>query len=327
MTTHGGGCMRRREFIAGLILSFVPHYSAWAQARPPPRVGILVLDSRDREPFLKALRKGLSELGYVEGKNISLEYRSAGGDPSRLSEVANELVRVPVDIIVTWLTPAATAAKHATPSIPIVMVGAGDPVSTGLIESMGRPGGNLTGIAGGGPELAGKVSELIREFMPEARRVGLLLNGKDPFRIPLRELTEVAAGKAGIALHAASSGADDLEVAIGALVREGVDVVIAQPSLPQQRTVILAMLRRLPVVSFNRNFAEVGAIVSYSSKAESMFVDSARYVDLILKGAKPADLPVQRPKFFELLVNLKSAKTLGITVPSTLLIRADEVIE
>jgi putative tryptophan/tyrosine transport system substrate-binding protein len=322
--------MRRREFIAGLTLLLLPRGSAWSQqAKPLPVIGIIVLSSPNPPAsFLNPLRKGLAELGYVEGKTIRLEYRSAGGDPSRLSEVAEALVRLPVDIIVAWHTPAATAAKHATSSIPIVMVGVGDPLGTGLIESFGRPGSNVTGVAGGGPGLIGKSLELIRELMPEVRNVGLLLNGRDPFKIPLREAAEVEAGKAGVAFHVVTSDTDDdLEAAVGELERKGVDVVFAQPSLPPQRPVRLAMLRRLPVVSANRAYAEAGAIMSYSSKAESMFFESARYVDLILKGAKPADLPVQSARHFELVVNLKSAKTLGIRVPSTLLIRADEVIE
>jgi len=328
--------MRRREFVAllggsvglGILGLGAGEWAARAQAAKLPRVGIIVLGNPDPAPFFKAFREGLSERGYVEGRTVALEIRSADGDVNRLAEAAEELVRLGVDVIVAWQTPAATAAKQATQSIPIVMAAVAAPVGTGLIDSLGRPGGNITGIAGFGAELSGKNLELIRELMPQARRVGVLLNGPDPFSKPLREQVELAAGKVGLALHVVvASRNDDLEGTIAELVREGVDVVLAQPSLPQQRTVRLAMLRRLPVVSANKGFAEAGGIMSYSSKAESMFVECAGYVDRILKGAKPADLPVQGPKVFELVVNLKTANALGVAIPSTILARADEVIE
>ncbi len=325
--------MRRREFMTCLAagtafgLGAGPQL-ARAQAAKLPRIGILVLGNPDPAPFFKAFRDGLALRGYREGDNVGLEIRSAGGDLNRLREAAEELVRLPVDVLVVWQTPAATAAKQATRSIPIVMAAVGDPVGTGLVESLARPGGNITGLAGFGAELSGKNLELIRELMPGPRRIGVLLNGSDPFSKPLREQVEAAAAAIGLPAHfVVASRGDDLEAGVDELARAGVDVILAQPSLPQRRTVGFALMRRLPVVSANRGFVEAGGLMSYSSKADSIFIECATYVDRILKGAKPADLPVQGPKVFELVVNLKTATALGLNVPQTILSRADEVIE
>jgi putative ABC transport system substrate-binding protein len=328
--------MRRREFVAllgasvglGILSLEVGGWGARAQSGKVPRIGVLLLGNPNPEPFLKAFRAGLNERGYMEGRNIALDIRSAEGDMNRLNEAAEEMVRLPVDIVVAWQTLPATAAKRATQSIPIVMAGVGDPVGSGLVESLARPGGNVTGIAGFGAELAGKSLELIRELLPGARRVGVLLNGADPFSKPLREQAELSAGQVGLTIHVVVVERNgDLENSIAELVREGVDAVFAQPSLPQQRTVSLAMAQRLPVVAVNRGFAEAGGIMSYASKGESMFIECAAYVDRILKGAKPGELPVQGPKASELVVNLHAARALGITVPQELLARANEVIE
>jgi putative tryptophan/tyrosine transport system substrate-binding protein len=328
--------MRRREFVAllggsvglGILSLEAGGWVARAQSGKVPRIGVLLLGNPNPEPFLKAFRAGLNERGYMEGRNIALDIRSADGDMNRLNEAADEMVRLPVDILVAWQTLPATAARRATQSIPIVMAGVGDPVGSGLVESLARPGGNVTGIAGFGAELAGKNLELIRELMPQARRVGVLLNGPDPFSKPLREQAELAASKVGVTVHVVvASAGNDIEAMIAELVREGVDVVFAQPSLPQQHTVQLAMRHRLPVVAANRGFTEAGGIMSYASKGESMFMECAAYVDRILKGARPGELPVQGPKASELVVNLNAARALGITVPQELLARANEVIE
>jgi putative ABC transport system substrate-binding protein len=317
--------MRRREFLtlasgaaAGLPLA------AYAQQKIP-RVGVLLVgNSQLMGPYREALRA----LGHVEGKTIQLEIRSAQGQANRLPELAKELVDSKVDVIVASLTPAVTAARHATTEIPIVMAPAGDPVATGLVSSLARPGGNITGVSGTAAELSAKNLELIREFVPGARRVGVVINANDPFSRPFLEQIQEGAKKTGFDVHQVPvRSPDELEGAYAELARERVDAAIMQGSLPIPQQVDLALKYRLPTLSNQINGARAGVMVAYGASVEERGREIAKYVDRILKGAKPAELPVQQPTMYDLAINLKTAKALGVTVSPTLLARANEVIE
>jgi putative ABC transport system substrate-binding protein len=267
-------------------------------------------------------------LGYVEGQSIRYEFRSDHGQASRLPELAAELVRLKVDLIVTWFTPAAQAAKQATREVPIVMALAGDPIGTGLIESLNRPGGNLTGMAGVTAELAGKSVEVIRELLPSAHRVVALANAPDPFSKPFLEHIRLGGAATGTTIDAKMiRGAEQLESVFSEMEKERPDAVIVQPSLPSKRSAELALRYRIPAVSAVRGFVDEGGLMSYAAAEADMYDQAANYVDKILKGAKPADLPVQQPTKFVLIINMRTAKALGLTVSSAFLVRADEVIE
>jgi putative tryptophan/tyrosine transport system substrate-binding protein len=322
--------MRRREFIAvlgGATASWP--LAARAQQQPNiPKIGVLVAGIPDPEPFWRIFREGLRDLGYIEGRNILYEFRSAGGQTNLLGELAADLVRLKVDIIVTWQTPTVRAAKLATREIPIVMADAGDPVGTGLVESLARPGGNITGMAGVTAELAGKSVELIREIIPTARRVAALCNVTDPFAKPFLDHVQLGGRATGTEIKPIMvSSHEEFEAAFPTMVRDHVDVVIVQPSLPTKRAAELALREHLPAVSVPRWFAEEGGLMSYSPKQTDLYRQATVYVDEILRGARPADLPVQQPTKFELIINLKTAKALGLTIPESFLVRADEVIE
>jgi putative tryptophan/tyrosine transport system substrate-binding protein len=317
--------MRRREFIALIAGAAVTsRFAAHAQQRVR-RIGVLLLGGPE---FMGPYRDALRDLGYVEGKNIQLEVRSADGQANRLPAVAAELVRSKVDVIVASLTPAVIAAKNATRDVPIVMAPAGDPVATGLIANLARPGANVTGLSATGAELSSKNLELIREIVPTARRVAVLGNYSDPFTKPYRE--QIQKGAQSMRLDVQSivvRGADELDSAFAAMARERADAVVVQGSLPIERIVALALKHRLPAVSHQKFVAQSGALASYSASIAERGREIAAYVDKILKGAKPADLPVQQPTKFELVINLKTARALGLEIPPTLLARADEVIE
>ena len=248
--------------------------------------------------------------------------------PQLLPELAAELVRLKVDIIVAAQTPAVHAAKQATSEIPIVMATAGDPVGTGLIASLGRPGGNITGNAATTAELGAKTLEAVREMLPAVRRVAVLANASDPFTRSFLEQIEAGGRTLGIQVQSVMvRTADEFETAFSGMIKERADAVIVQPSLPRKAALELAMRHRLPSVSPTRLFPAEGGLMAYSASQHDMYRRAARYVDRILKGAKPADLPVEEPTKFELVINLKTAKALGITIPPALLARADEVIE
>jgi putative ABC transport system substrate-binding protein len=243
--------------------------------------------------------------------------------------LAAELVRLKIDIIVTWFTPTAQAAKQATHEIPIVMAETGDPVGTGLVASLARPGGNVTGIASVTAELAGKSVQLIRDMLPSARRVTALANATDPFSKPFLEQIKLGGEATGTTINAVRiSSSEELETAFASMEKDRPDAVIVQPSLPSKRVAELALKHHVPAVSVPRWFAEEhGGLMSYSAKYVDLFRKAAVYVDKILKGAQPADLPVEQPTHFELIINMKTAKALGIDVPPTLLARADVMIE
>jgi putative ABC transport system substrate-binding protein len=326
--------MRRREFItlvSGAALGGTA--AAWplaahGQQSKVPTIGVLVVGAPGSETFWRLFREGLRELGYVEGRTIRFEFRSDQGQPGRLQELAAELVRLKVDVIVTWFTPAATAAKQATREIPIVMGLVGDPVATGLVESLSRPGGNVTGIAGAGTDLAGKAVQFAREMLPSAHRVTALVNAPDPFSKPFLDQIRLAGTATGTTIDAVMiRNPEELDAAFLALEKGRPDPMIVQPSLPIRRTAQLALKHRIPTVGNIRGFVDEGGLMSYSFSEADTYRRAAAIVDKVLKGAKPADIPVERPTKFELVINLKTAKALGIAVPPALLARADEVIE
>ncbi|MFY9685117.1 MAG: ABC transporter substrate-binding protein, partial [Pseudolabrys sp.] len=297
-----------------------------AQQAKLAKLGVLLVEKR--EPFTRVFSEGLREFGYVDGQNMQIEYRSAEGKLDRLPALAAELVDLKVDIIVASETPAVQAAKRATTGIPIVMAPSGDPVGTGLISSLSRPGGNVTGLSAATAELAGKSLELIREIHPAARRVAALADPANAFTKSFLAQIHASAKVAGLEIQDVMLGAtQDLEPIFTDLANSGVDALIVQPTLPRTSIIALAGKHRLATVSGNRAFADAGGLMSYAGSLADRYRNAAPYVDKILKGAKPADLPVQQPTKFELVINLKTAKALGISVPPAMLTRADEVIE
>jgi putative ABC transport system substrate-binding protein len=318
--------MNRREIVT-LIGGAVAAWPLPARAQQPsiPVVGVLALGNPPVEAFVKGLRDGLLAVGYSEDR-IRLEVQTAGGVADRLPQLANELVRHKVDVIVAYQTPAATAAKQATSNIPIVMAGVGDPIGTGLVASLSRPEGNVTGSTVGAVETAGKLVELIREVMPGAQRFAVLANETDPFTGPFLAENDRVGRNIGLKMEAIIvRPAEPLEAAFQKMTDKRVDAVIIQGSLVRKDAVDLATRHRLPSLSANATVPRSGGLMSYSAGA--FFRETAAYVEKLLKGAKPADLPVSFPTKFDLIVNLQAAKALGLTMPPILLARADEVIE
>jgi len=321
--------IERRKFLATLGAAAAWPLAARAQqAGKLPTVGALVIGNTDPTQFWREFRQGLRDLGYVEGQNIRFQFRSAQGQLSRLPELAAELVGLKVDVIVAWFTPAALAAKQATSEIPIVMAETGDPIGTGLVASLPRPGGNVTGIASVTAELAGKSVQLIRDMLPSARRVTALANATDPFFKPFLEQIQLGGEATGTTINPVMiSSPEEFETAFAAMEKDRPDAIIVQPSLPTKRAAELALQQRLPAFSVPRWFAEQGGLMSYSAIYADLFRKTAVYVDKILKGAQPADLPVEQPTRFQLVINMKTAKALGLTIPAAFLARADELIE
>src|SRR5437763_486405 len=317
--------MNRRAFIALMGGAAAGPLAARAQqGERMRRIGLLLVSGP--EP-LGPFREALADIGYVEGKNIQIEVRSAQGQDTRLPELAAELVRSRVDVIIAVQTPAAHAAKNATRDIPTVGR-AGYPSATGLISNLARPGGNLTGLSATAAEAAAKSLELIAEIKPGARRVGVLGNADDPFIKPFFE--QILRGAPSVRLEVREiivRGSDELNGAFATIAREGADAVVIQGSLPVKPTVDLALKYQLPSLSTQRSAVQAGILISYSASLTERAGVIASYVDQILKGAKPTDLPVQQPTRYELTINLKTARTLGLEVPPTLLVRADEVFE
>jgi putative tryptophan/tyrosine transport system substrate-binding protein len=318
----------RRELIAALGGAVAWPHAARAQQPKMPTIGVLVIGNISPEEFWREFQQGLRDQGYIEGQNIRFEFRSAEGHIDRLPVLAAELVRLKVDVIVTWFTPSAVAAAKATQEIPIVMAETGDPIGTGLVMSLSRPGGNVTGIASVTAELAGKSVQLIRDMLPSARRVTALANGTDPFSKPFLEQIQLGGEATGTAIKPIRiSNNEEFESAFAAMERDRPDAIIVQPSLPSKRAAQLALQHRVPAVSVPPWFVNEGGLMSYSAIYADLFRMATVYVDKILKGAQPADLPIEQPTRFQLVINMKTAKALGITVPPTLLSRADEVIE
>jgi len=307
-----------------------------AQTQQPtkvPRIGYLGAASPSAtSERIEAFRRGLRELGYVEGKNIVIERRSAEGKSDRLPALAVELVRLKVDVIVTGGSAATRPAKEATSTIPIVMAPDSDPVGNGFVASLARPGGNITGLATLAPELSGKRLELLKEVVPRLSRVAVLGSSTEPANAQSLKETELAAGAFGVKLQYLSIlGSKDIETAFGAASKARADAVLVFGGavLNSHRTQIadLAIKSRLPAIYHRQEFVEDGGLMSYDANPNDLARRAATYVDKILKGAKPADLPVEQPTKFELIINLKAAKQIGLTIPPNLLARADKVFK
>ncbi len=296
------------------------------------RIGFLSTRSGP-DTFLEAFHEQLRVLGYVEGRNLVFVYRWAPGKEHRLPELAAELAQLKVDVILAASTEPAVAAKRATSTIPIVMATASDPVSTGLVASLARPGGNVTGNTMLSTELAGKRLQLVRELIPKVTRIGLLaFAGESYATAPFIEEIRAAAQQMGITLVVQrAKEAGELVGAFSAMRQERAQAVFVQvtPFTVEHRTRIveLAVQHRLPALFNVRNFVEVGGLISYGPSLNELWRNAARYVDRIFKGARPADLPVEQPTKFEMVINLKTAKVLGIKLPQSVLARADEVIQ
>jgi putative ABC transport system substrate-binding protein len=318
--------MKRRDLLAPAAwVAMSWSGAARAQSRKP-RIGALF--PANPEPQWRLFRDALRALGHSDGRSIQLELRTAEGHADRLPALAAELVRLPVDLIVAFQTPAVQTASQATRDIPIVMATAGDPVATGLVASLARPGGNITGMASATAELSGKTLELIRELLPGARRVAVLANPADSFTPTLLDHVGRGGRSLGLEVQPLMIGtAADFDTAFAAMRRQGTDAFIHQPSLPRARAIELGLAQRLPSISPNRVYAAEGGLLAYGPNLAVQMRQAAIFVDKILKGARPATLPVQEATTFELVVNLKTAKTLGLTLPATLLDRADEVVE
>jgi len=307
-----------------------------AEAQRPakvPRIGLLFATSEPAGArFIEAFRQGLRELGYVEGKNIAIESRWAEGKPERFPGFAAELVRLKVDIIVAGITGATQAAKNATGTIPIVMVTVPDPVAAGLVPSLARPGGNITGLSMLAVDLAAKQLQLLKEAVPKASRVAVVSNpGWAAHALILREL-ELAAPRVRLTLQSLEvRGPEEFESAFSAMVREraGALLVLPDPMHLIHRIWIaeLAAKHRLPAMYGLVDHADAGGLMAYAVDVRDNWWRAATYVHKILKGAKPADLPVEQPTRMEFVINLKTAKALGLTIPQSVLIRADRVIQ
>ncbi len=326
----------RRAFLASVTsgLLAAPLAAGAQQAGKVYRIGVIVTAApNETEHLIKALDEGLRELGYVEGRNIVLQGRFAEGKQERLPALAEELVRLNVDVIVTGSNPVVAAIKKTTATIPIVMAVSRDPVGAGFVASLARPGGNISGLSNDpGPEIHAKNLEILKEAVPGTSRVAYLWNPVPPGAEAYRKVVESAATRLGVRLQPTQvRGRDDLERAFKDMVREhAYAALVAQdPVLLSARSHVgrQAARYRLPTMYGNMEYVEVGGLMSYGPSIAHQFRRAASYVDRILKGAKPADLPIEQPTKFELVINLKTAKALGLTIPPSLLQRADQVIE
>ena len=320
--------MRRRTFLGVLGGATAWPFAGRAQPGRLPRVGLLMLGNPDPTVFLREVTAGLRELGYEDGRNILLEPRNAKGSAAQLGSLVRELAALPVDVIVAFQTPVVAAAKAANTQTPIVMCPAQNPIALGFVQSIARPGGNITGMTTATDEIAAKNLELIREVFPAVRRVGVIGNAADPFHKPFLASIEAAARTLNFELKIAlSQGADPFPARFVEVAGSGVQAMMVQPSLPRERGAELALRYRLPLFVANTEAAQAGALMAYGADNVAVYRQSATFVDKILKGRKPADLPVELATKFRLIVNLKTANALGLTLSPGLLNRADEVIE
>jgi putative tryptophan/tyrosine transport system substrate-binding protein len=326
--------MRRREFIR-LFSSAAVAWPLTALAQKPAtkiwRLGILQ-PGAPPEPLVDTLQERLKELGYSEGHNIAYEYRWAEGNPQRLTELAKELVDLKVDVITAFSTPAAIAAQKATQTIPIVFAGVGDPVGSGVVSSLSRPGGNITGISILATELSGKRLELLEEIVPSASPVAMFWNDSNPGMVLRAHETQNAADKLRLSLQ--SIGVHDLisfDTAFATINngRFNALLVLVDPFTREyrQRIVDFAAQRRLPAIYESREFVDAGGLISYGPSLPALERRAADYVSMIFKGSNPADLPVELPTKFEMVIGMKAAKALGLTLPQSVVMRADELIE
>ena len=322
--------VRRRNLVKLLCGVAAMHpLAAQAQKSKLARIGALYLGVADAESFTKELREGMRQLGYVEGQNLAFEFRSAEGRPERLPELAAELVKLKVDIIVALYVPCALAAKQATRDIPIVIL-AGDPVETGIVPSLGRPGGNITGLSLMAAASNGKSVELFKDMLPSLQRVGVLGHTTNPVYAKAM-LDEV--------LHAGSQtkikiepivmvrGPEDLENAFATLAKERAEALVVQGSLSIKPVVDLAIKYRLPAASTPRAFADIGGLMSFGADGPTSVRQAAKFVHEILRGKLAKDMPIEQPTKYELAINLKTAKAIGLTIPKPFFLRVDAVIE
>ena len=332
---HHGAMIDRRTFLAGTgaVLVTAPFTAQAQPAAKVYRIGFLSGSSpAAAKPFVEQFRQGLRQLSYVEGQNIHIEYRWAEGQLNRLPQLATDLVRIAPNLIVAAASQAAVAARDATTSIPIVMVNVGDPVYLGLAASLGRPGKNLTGLTSFGPELAAKQLSLLKEVVPEVKRIAVLSNPDNPLTGHWLKQVEAAARTLALQLHLLSiTGPDDVAPAFREAMkaRDGAVLIGSDQVMNLQTAQIsaLALSNRLPTMFGYRFLVDAGGLMAYAIDVLASYRRAATYVDKILKGAKPGDLPIEEPTKFELIINLKTAKALGLTIPQSLLLRADEVIE
>jgi putative ABC transport system substrate-binding protein len=321
--------------VLAVSLTLAPLAAEAQQAAKIPRIGYLTVDLAANPDLHEAFGQELRDLGYVEARNLVIEYRDGKGKFERLPALAAELVALKVDVIVAAGTPHALAAQQATRTIPIVLTGAGDPVASGLVSSLARPGGNVTGLSMLTPELVGKRLELLKQAVPGVSRVAVLWQpgdyGERTEKDILKE-AEVTARALGVRLQVVEArGPQDFDRAFSDMTRARAGALIVLGSsmffTERRRLVDLTAKHRLPGVYSARDSVDVGGLMSYGANLADMFRRAATYVDKILKGAKPGDLPVEQPTNFELVINLKTAKALGLTIPQTLRQRADEVIQ
>ena len=324
--------------IAGLLLALAAPLAAEAQqAAKVARIGYLSPHLATSPHLREAFRQGLRDLGYVEGRNLVIEYRDAEGKVERLPALAAELVALKVDVIVTegGNTAAPLAAKQATGTLPIVFASAADPVGSGLVTSLARPGGNVTGLSALGPELVGKRLELLKQAVPGIDRVAVLRGGSTLGERVLKDMLEaadVAARAQGVQPEFIEArGPDEFARAFSDMTSARAGALAVLPSAmflrEHRRLVDLAAKNRLPAVYISRDFVDAGGLMSYGANQSDLFRRAATYVDKILKGAKPGDLPIEQPAKFELVINLKTAKDLGLTIPPSVLARADDLIQ
>jgi putative ABC transport system substrate-binding protein len=322
--------MRRRAFLFWSVATLAAPGAAEAQpAVKTRRIGVL---DADRSLAGNAFPDGLRQLGYVEGRNVTIEWRWAGGQAERFVDLAADLVRLNVEVIVAANNPAVAAAQAATRTIPVVMVLATDPVRLQFVASLARPGGNITGLTIQTPELAGKRLELLKETVPHLTRMAVVWDPAEPGRRELVKETEAVAPKLGLQIHTLEArDLEEVRSGFTAMTRERVGAVLVYGSsmLAAQRAAVaeLATRNRLPAMCAAPEWMDAGFVMSYGASLGDMYRRASYFVDRILKGAKPADLPIEQPTRFEFVLNLKTAKALGLTIPPSLLARADQVIE
>jgi putative ABC transport system substrate-binding protein len=328
-----GAAMRRRKLLVGIGGVFLSLTAKTHATVKMYRIGVLeTIPAEKNWPNLDALLRGLREHGYIEGQNLQIEYRSADGRADRFPQLAAELIRLQLDVIVTRGTPATKAAKEGTHTIPIVFTAIGEPVGAGVVPTLARPGGNVTGLSAFATELAGKRLELLKKALPTIARVGFVHNIGNPVAPPEWQAIEAAAEALGISVELFDIRRErDIAAAFESMRQHNVDAVyVGIDALTQANAkmiVDLAAEQKLPTVYISREFVNIGGLLSYGPSFPDLYYRAAGLIDKILRGAKPGDLPVEQPTKLELIVNLKTAKALGLTVPQSLLDRADEVIE
>jgi putative tryptophan/tyrosine transport system substrate-binding protein len=321
--------LRRRQFITllGGAAAAWPLNARAQQSARVPRIGIV-----DDAPMWHSFRQTLREFGYIEGESVNYEYRYSEGVPDRLGAVVGELVRRPVDLIAAYGTPPAEAAKAATTTIPIVMIGVGDPVRAGLVASLAHPGGNITGSTVLSPDLSGKRLQLLREAIPTVARVAYLTNPNNPATVDVLAEMKLAAAAAGMALIGVEFGsASDFEAAFAVMLREHTEVLLVSNDPLHQlhvgRIIDFLAKNRIAGIFQSKENVAAGGFMAYGASLPDLFQRAAGYVHRILQGAKPAELPVELPTRFDLAINLKTARALGLELPPLLVARADEVVE